>query len=291
LLKSENEALRARLAKEFKNLPYTHNFMFQQTLKHEKICQRLIETILGIRLERITYANTEQTQMPKYGKRSVRYDFYAHDTAGRVYDIEMQTSDSADDLARRSRYYQSILDVTEANAKRNFLYRELRRQYVIFICTFDPFHWGRHVYTFTGRCHEIPELDIDDGATRIFLNSRGALKDDCTPELRAYLDYVNGATAQSLNDEFVNELDALVNEIRRDEEQEAGFMNMELHMQERVNLAIRETENRTANSSIVKLISALRSLNADDDVIVRQLREQYELSEAEARARLKAVPT
>ena len=31
----------------------------------------------------------------------------------------------------------------------------MKQSFVIFVCTFDPFHIGRHVYTFENRCVEM----------------------------------------------------------------------------------------------------------------------------------------
>ena len=32
-------------------------------------------------------------------------------------------------------------------------YMQLKQSFVIFVCTFDPFQLGRHIYTFTNRCY------------------------------------------------------------------------------------------------------------------------------------------
>jgi hypothetical protein len=44
---------------------------------------------------------------------------------------------------------------------------------VVMITPFDLFGYGLYRYTFQMKCEEIPELKLDDGATRIFLNTRG----------------------------------------------------------------------------------------------------------------------
>ena len=72
-------------------------------------------------------------------------------------------------------------------------YRYLNDSYIIFICPFDLYGKGRHMYTFDGRCKEDPELTIEDGATRIFLNTKGTME-DVSASLRAFLDYVDEVT-------------------------------------------------------------------------------------------------
>lgn len=71
---------------------------------------------------------------------------------GTLYDIEMQTTDYAtpDELPKRTRYYQAMMDMDVLN--KGELYTKLRRTYIIFICTFDPFDRGRSLYTFRETC-------------------------------------------------------------------------------------------------------------------------------------------
>ena len=45
--------------------------------------------------------------------------------------------------------------------------------YLIFICPFDPFGKGRHIYTFRNLCVEDKKLELSDGAIKIFLNAKG----------------------------------------------------------------------------------------------------------------------
>ncbi len=37
---------------------------------------------------------------------------------------------------------------------------KLKKSYIIFICTFDPFSGGRHIYTFQNRCLEDFVTDV-----------------------------------------------------------------------------------------------------------------------------------
>ena len=73
------------------------------------------------------------------------------------------------ELPKRSRYYQSVADVstTPTGAK----YRNLPDNILIFICTFDPFDRDLPRYTFQYTCNEAPTLKLQDGSLRIFLNA------------------------------------------------------------------------------------------------------------------------
>ena len=55
---------------------------------------------------------------------------------------------------------------------------------------FDLFGYGLYRYTFQMKCEEVPELKLDDGATRIFLNTRGKHPELVSPELIEFLKYM-----------------------------------------------------------------------------------------------------
>ena len=72
-----------------------------------------------------------------------------------VYNIEMQNGHHKN-LPKRTRYYQGMIDLNLLD--KGMDYTQLKQSFVIFVCTFDPFHIGRHVYTFENRCVEDPNL-------------------------------------------------------------------------------------------------------------------------------------
>ena len=68
-------------------------------------------------------------------------------------------------------------------------YKDLKRSFVIFVCTFDLFGEGRHIYTFENRCIQNTELGLGDDTTKIILNTKGTM-DDVSPEMKRLLDYM-----------------------------------------------------------------------------------------------------
>lgn len=100
-------------------------------------------------------------------------DVISMDEEKTVYNSEMQPARKSD-LAKRSRYYQSLLD---ANLLEPGIpnYNLLNQSYIILITPFDLFGYGKFRYTFEAKCKEVPELKLEDGATRIFLNTRGRI--------------------------------------------------------------------------------------------------------------------
>src|SRR5699024_11938301 len=90
------------------------------------------------------------------------------------------------DLARRRRYYQSMLDTSLLEPGIPD-YSALNPSYIIMIAPFDLFGYGRYVYTFRAACQEEPGCILQDGATRIFLNTRGKNDSETSPELVGFL--------------------------------------------------------------------------------------------------------
>ena len=64
----------------------------------------------------------------------------------------------------------------------------------IIITPFDLFGEGRYCYTFHAHCDENPSLVLEDGATRIFLNTRGTNRNEVSEELIQFLEYMEQST-------------------------------------------------------------------------------------------------
>ena len=99
------------------------------------------------------------------------------------------------ELPKRSRYYQSVADVstTPTGAK----YRNLPDNILIFICTFDPFDRAFPRYTFQYTCDEDPELKLQDGSLRIFLNATANHLDSLDQKLQAFYHYLQEGVVES----------------------------------------------------------------------------------------------
>ncbi len=141
----------------------------------------------------------------------------------------MQVSGTKE-LPRRSRYYQSMIDLQLID--KGQLYDELKRSYVIFICPFDFYGKGRHMYTFENICREDGRISMGDEAVKIFLNAKGTL-DDVSDELTAFLDYVAGKKPK---DAYVERLEEAVKEARKNREWRHEYMTLLMRDQENVKI-------------------------------------------------------
>ena len=207
------------MGKAFEKLQIKDDFMFSVIMRNPRFCKPFLERILNIKISRIEYPKSQETIDISADAKSVRLDIYVEDGKETVYNIEMQTTENRN-LPKRTRYYQGMIDLNILEKGEN--YRDLKRSFVIFVCTFDLFGEGRHIYTFENRCIQNPELSLLDGTTKIILNTKGIM-DDVTPEMKRLLDFIDGKEPE---DDFKNEkwrLDYMTLQMNYQEKYEQGI--------------------------------------------------------------------
>ena len=171
----------------------------------------------------------------------------------------MQVSHTKE-LPKRSRYYQSMIDLQLID--KGQLYDELKRSYVIFICPFDLYGKGRHIYTFENICKEDGSIFMGDEAVKIFLNAKGTL-DDVSDELEAFLDYVAGKKPK---DAYVERLEEAVKEAKKNREWRHEYMTLLMRDQENV---------KKGEEMLAKLIILLSEDGRLSDVIKVSQDKEY----------------
>ena len=107
-------------------------------------------------------------------------------------------------------------------------YLTLTNSIVIFICTFDPYRMNRHIYTFENRSIQDENLSLDDGTTKIFLNTKGTLNDVPLP-LKLFLDYIDNGTVA---DELTKQINDAVIDIRKDKRWRKRIMTLDQYAKE-----------------------------------------------------------
>ena len=169
---NDTKAKAINLEKSWENIGISNDFLFGNLMRqYPGLCKKLLQRILpGLAIDHIEILETQKNIDQDVDARSVRLDVYLSDDRERVYSIEMQMTDTKE-LPRRSRYYQAMIDLQLLD--KGITYRHLNDTYIIFICPFDLYGKGRHMYTFAGGCKEDSEVNIADGATRIFLKCEG----------------------------------------------------------------------------------------------------------------------
>ena len=194
--------------KSFDELTFQDNFIFQKVMLKKHICKAVLERLLDISIKDIVYIHEEKNLDVRWDTKSVRLDVFVNDDKGTVFNIEMQTSKDMEELVKRTRFYQSILDMY--HIQKGQKYTTLNDSYVIFICTFPVFTGNRHKYTFRNLCIEEHDIALNDGATKLFLSTKGTQNDVSKP-LQAFLDYIDG---QEATDELLRDIDDAVHEVK-----------------------------------------------------------------------------
>ena len=221
--------------KDWKDLTISDDYMFKLIIKRKRICKQMLERILHIEIEDLSYVGTEKVLIPIYGSKGVRMDVYVKDGKGTVYNIEMQVrKPEGDGLAKRTRYYQAMMDADLLAAGAD--YDRLNPTIIIFICSFDPFDAGRYIYTFENQCLEDNHIQLKDGTRKIFLNTKGETG-EIDASIKAFLRYVDGAVT---TDHFVQEIDREIHAIKSTAEEEASYMSYAISLAEERKEGIKE---------------------------------------------------
>ena len=230
---------------DFKNLDITDDFLFYSTLiRNLDLCKELLEIILNQKIRKVKLIQAQKSIKHSYDGKGVRLDVYVADDKQTVYDIEMQAT-SSKNLPKRSRYYQGMIDLNLI--KKGEDYKKLRKSYVIFICTFDPFGKGLYRYEFENRCVDALDIRLEDETSKIFLNPHGKGQ-NISKELKDFLDYL---TTRKYKSAFTRRLDAEVNAVIESEEWRLEYMTLKMRDQENIEMG-REEGRKEGQTVIVK---------------------------------------
>ena len=155
--------------KPYEELTISENFIFTKVMSDKEMLKGLLVRILpDLNIDDIDIVIKEKTVSEFNDSHGVRFDVYAKN-GRRMFGVEMQVSKRYF-AVKRSRYYQSASDMEDLEKGKT--YDDLKDQYIIFICPFDPFDDNMLVYTFTNRCHETGK-ELGDETTKIFINCTG----------------------------------------------------------------------------------------------------------------------
>ena len=156
--------------------------------------------------------------------------------------MEMQNDSNGDDVRKRSRFYQGLIDSPILKSGKETRYKHLPSTVIIFITQDDIFGRDLAKYTFRERCEELSDLPLDDGTSKIFLNMSSF---HGRKELVSLLQYMKNTRLDNpdiiVKDERIRKLDKIVEEVRESEEWEAVQMNiMEIAMERGLKLGMEQ---------------------------------------------------
>ena len=206
-------------------LNLTNRFLFDEVMDDAQTHQDVLSIILGRDIPLLEQNESEKEHRVSPLARSVRMDVFAIDENDTAYNTEMQPK-RRNDIQKRSRYYQSLMDTSLLEPGITD-YNLLKDSYIILIMTSDLLDLGKYVYTFKAQCQEAQEYLLEDGATRIFLNTRGKNRDEVSEELVDFLRYVESSTDEtvaSIESERIHRIHKRVCKVRTNEQVGVRYM-------------------------------------------------------------------
>ncbi|MDE6167092.1 MAG: hypothetical protein K2G28_01365, partial [Acetatifactor sp.] len=145
--------------KKLEEMNLVDDFLAYSLTSHSKYGEEASRYILGCILTRKIgrLAVVPQRSWPGEDthKHGVRLDIYLDEEANGIFDVEPDNNKNSADveaLPRRVRFYHAKIDAGNLAAGES--YRGLRNVVVVFITTYDPFGYGRMVYTVRNSCVE-----------------------------------------------------------------------------------------------------------------------------------------
>ena len=204
--------------KKWEELTITDDFMFSQVMKDKEICKEVVEMILGVKVGKIKFLTSQHEIEITPEAKSITLDVYLRDEE-KIINVEMQTGHK-NELAKRCRYYQAAADID--NTQPGDIYSKMKDNYVIFICTFDPFLQGKAFYRFENLCVDCkPPLPLRDGTYKLFLNTAAEDLTLLDPELKLFYDYIRRGTADSV---LTGRIESSINKLKENTEVRRKYM-------------------------------------------------------------------
>ena len=211
---------------------FTEDKVFGMVMENKDFCKYLLEIIIpDLKIKKIDWLDKQveiNNSERKNEAKEVRLDVLVTDHEGRVFNIEMQTTDQ-DDIGRRMRYYLSRIDL-RYTLNKGKTYRNLKDAYIIFLCNFKPkkddkFYESYHTYSDQDRSKQ-----LQDGVTKIIINSQVSAEGQ-SEDLKALAKLMNNEPV-NLNKHF-DYAQRRIKEINEDPEMREKIMLYETRMLER----------------------------------------------------------
>lgn len=272
-----------RSGKKYEELTITDDFMFGKVMRNPKHCKKLLEIILDVKIRKVVFIDEQQSVRPDYEAKGIRIDVYVEDGENTVYAVEMQARNTGE-LPERSRYYQAVVDMNLI--EKGLGYEHLRKNYVIFICTFDLFGKGRHIYRFENRCREDSAIRLGDGTEKIFLNTKGTMN-DVDGELKSLLDYFESLKPQ---DAYTEKLDEAVAEARAHKKWRREYMVLERMMMDSRREGIEEGIKKGELKKLTELVCRKLKKGKTAEEIASELEEEVSQVECICKVAAKYAP-
>lgn len=178
-------------------------------------------------------------------------------------------------------YYQNTLGVNSLKSGTPFTKKN--HTYVIFICDYDPFGLDLPRYDIEARLKQDLSIMVETGEHNIAFNARAKKWTGISKGLRAFLTYIHN---NRVTDEFTQELDNSVKELKKNTERRGTYMTLERELIERAYYArqeglqegLQEGELQNAIKNAKRIIELSLQQGLDEDYIINFAHEVTDLS-------------
>ena len=266
--------------KPLEKLNLLDRFLFAEAMEDPVIMANTLEIILGREVVLDCLPQAEKEQRISTLKRFIKLDVWARDVEDVIYDTEVQKRDTKN-LPKRSRYYQALID-SKLLKPGEIDFNMLNKVYVIIIMPFDLFGQGLYRYTFQMQCGEAPEIELGDGAVRIFLNTHGTNPEGVSQELidlLYYMEHTDQKTSAGCTSIKIRDMQERIEAIKSSEEVGVRYMQ-EWEERELDKREARELGRKDGQKEGADRVNRLNRILADrgraDDIIKAAVDKEYQ---------------
>ena len=219
------------------------NFLFQTIVSQEEdgeeFCKIMLKTILGKQIRKVRVVPQKSILGIDTNQHGIRLDAYIEDVSDEailpggemadakiapdIYDIEPNNDYEKKTLPKRMRYYHGLIDTQLLNT--GVEYDRLPKVVIIVILPYDPFGQKRMVYTVKNQCVEDAGILYEDGATKIFLYTKGT-EGNPSQSLRDMLKYMEDTTAKNITNEDIHTVHEFVEKAKHRKEVGINYMKI-----------------------------------------------------------------
>lgn len=277
--------------KPLKDLNLINSFLFDSSMENPEnaktIAKIIIKRATGRELDNFIVETQKELKGIEPGSRGIRMDVLVSSSnpegkIDEIYDIEPNDYYEPD-LAKRTRYYNSLTDIKLLKTKEPF--KELPELISIWILPYDPFGDNRMLYTVKNVVVENNQLVYNDGVTNLFLYTDGKLGG--STELENLLRHMTHTTKDNAIDSDLKQIQTIVDTIKSDRKVGERYMSMEKIIESAKYHAFMGGKNEALEESIQAIIEILQDDNNPMDVIKSKLLSKFDISEAVADEYLK----
>ena len=208
--------------RKLEELNLLDDFLFGTMVNYPEIGEKFVRELLKV-IFRKEFGSLKVVPQKIYpgvdtDMHGARLDvFIEEDEANEVTVYDLEPDKNVKDvltLPKRNRFYHAMIDARSLKSGES--YEKLKQVIVIFVTPYDPFEQNHMVYTIKNGCKEIPDMPYDDGASTIFLYTKGT-KGDPPEELKQLLRYMEKTTEENATTENLRNIQRMVDCVKHDE--------------------------------------------------------------------------